>query len=322
MPTDSEIRSPDALPLYPASWYLFGESHLVDRAPHVRNMFGRDIVVFRTAGGRLVAMDARCSHFAANLGNGRIVGETIQCPYHGWRYGPDGSCAEIPSGCPIPEFARQKTFAVEERHGFLFVFNGSTPAFALPWFDDVAPAGVHASRSFQFTAECFWPCVTGHAFDLQHFLFVHDRRLLEPPIIDVPAPHVRRNRYRAEIVPRNWRDKVLSIAGGRNVSASLVIFGGTFALITARFERFTSRFMMIMRPISRRETLCEGIAFAGTSSALALEVRRFFTRAYLIEENRSLGRTVPVIERFVESDAPLKEYFHYLQGVAQAGETI
>jgi nitrite reductase/ring-hydroxylating ferredoxin subunit len=311
-----------ALPLYPASWYLFGESKSLTRGPTIRNMFGRDIVAFRTESGKLVAMDARCSHFAANLGHGRVVGETLQCPYHGWRYGRDGTCIEIPSGCPIPEFARQKTFAIEERHGYLFLFNGPAPAFPLPWFDDVEPDAIAAGRSFEFTAECFWPCVTGHAFDLQHFLYVHDRKLLEPPLIDSPAPHVRRNRYRAEIVPRNWRDKLLSIVGGKTVSASLVIYGGTFALITAQFDKFTSRFMMIMRPISRRETLCEGIAYSSGSSRLELEVRRFFTAAYLLEENRSLGRTVPVTDRFVESDAPLKDYFDFLAGLCGAGETV
>jgi phenylpropionate dioxygenase-like ring-hydroxylating dioxygenase large terminal subunit len=324
MPTELDTHAPDpnGLPLFPASWYLFGPSRLIERRPSVRQMYGRDIVVFRTASGRAVAMDARCSHFAANLGNGRVVGETLQCPYHGWRYGPDGACAEIPSGCPIPEFARQKTFPVEERHGYLFLFNGDTAAFPLPWFDDVAPVEVKASRSFALNAECFWPCVTGHAFDLQHFLFVHDRRLLEPPLIDSPAPHVRRNRYRAEIVARNWRDRTLTFAGGRTVSASLTIFGGTFALISARFKRFESRFMMIMRPISHRETLCEGIAYGRPSWPLALEVRRFFTQAYLVEENRSLGRTTPVAERFVESDGPLADYFQFLGETREAGETV
>lgn len=304
---------PGTLPLYPASWYLVGRSAAIARRPVVKEMFGRELVFFRTAAGRPVAMDARCAHFAANLGNGRVVGETLQCPYHGWRYGPDGSCVEIPSGCPIPEFARQTTYAVEERHGFLFVFNGARPAFPLPWFDDVQPDALAPSRSFEFTAQCYWPAVTGHAFDLQHFLFVHDRRLLEPPIIDAPSPWVRRNRYRAEIVPQNWRDKVLAVAGGRTVSASLVIFGGTFALITARFQRFTSRFMMIMRPVSRRETLCEGIAFGHRRWLPGLEIRRFFTKAYLVEENRSLGRTLPLPGRFVESDAPLREYFQFLE---------
>jgi nitrite reductase/ring-hydroxylating ferredoxin subunit len=309
------------LPLFPASWYLFGESRTIGRRPVIRNMFGRDLVAFRTESGRLAVMDARCAHFGASLGNGRIQGDTIECPYHGWRYGADGECTAIPSGCPIPEFARQRVYPLQERHGYLFVFNGASPAFPLPWFDDVAEDAVASSRVFEFTARCFWPCVTGHAFDLQHFLFVHDRRLLEPPVIDTPAPHVRRTRYRAEIVPRGWRDKVLSLAGGRTVSASLVICGGNFALITAAFEKFTSRFLMIMRPVSRQETICQGIVFGNRRSLVAREVRRYFTQAYLVEENRLLGTTVPVADRFIESDSPLKDYFQFLRGWAEPGET-
>jgi 3-ketosteroid 9alpha-monooxygenase subunit A len=35
-------------------------------------------------------MDARCAHMGADLGCGRIAGDEIVCPYHNWRYGPDG----------------------------------------------------------------------------------------------------------------------------------------------------------------------------------------------------------------------------------------
>lgn len=311
------------LPLFPASWYLFGESRAIARGPVVKNMLGRDIVAFRTKTGRVVVMDARCSHFGANLGNGAVVGETLQCPYHGWRYGPDGRCESIPSGCPIPDFARQRIFPVEERHGYIFVFNGTTPAFPLPWFLDVAPEGFHASRSFEFTAQSPWPSVTGHPFDLQHFLFVHDRRLIEPPVIDTPLPYVRRIRYRAEIVPRSWRDAVISRLGGRTVSASLVVWGGTFTTITARFDKFTSHFMMTMRPLGRQETLCQGIVFSDSLGTVGLEVRRYFTQAYLVEESRYLGRPASAPDRFVESDGLLRDYFQFLEGMPEAkGEVL
>ena len=310
------------LPLFPASWYLFDASRAIGRRPVVKSMLGRDIVAFRTTDGRLAAMDARCAHFGANLGNGRMVDDTIQCPYHGWRYDAEGECVAIPSGCPIPDFARQRTYAVQERHGYVFLFNGAEPLFPLPWFFDVGPDGFAASRPFEFVAETPWPSITGHAFDLQHFLFVHDRRLVETPIIDAPAPYVRRIRYRAEVVPRNWRDNVLAAIGGRTVSASLDVWGGTFAMITATFERFTSRFLMTMCPINRRETRCEGIVFGRGVGRLVLPIRRYFTHAYLAEENRSLGATISVPHRFVESDRPLQEYFAFLETLSHQGEKL
>src|ERR1700682_2703813 len=329
MLADAEtISVPDArsmvhglrLPLFPRSWYLFGATRELSDRPVSENMLGREIVAFRTTGGQVVAMDARCSHVGTNLGKGTIVGDQIQCPYHGWRYGPDGRCAAIPSGCPIPDFAYQKTYAVQERHGYVFLFNGAVPSFPLPWFLDVREEGFVASRPFAFTTESAWPSVTGHAFDLQHFLFVHDRRLLEPPVIDTPAPYVRRIRYRAKIVARNWRDRLLSLAGGRTVNAALVVGGGTFAVITVAFEKFTSRFLLSMTPVDPRTTYCQGIVYGQRAARIALEVRRYFTRAYLVEAHQSLGKTASMPNRFVESAQPLGDYFRFLERTFKAGE--
>jgi hypothetical protein len=47
-----------------------------------------------------------------------------------------------------------------------------------------------------------------------------------------------------------------------------------------------------------------------------MAARRYFTEAYLAEENRMLGRSAPVPERFVESDGPLRDYFLFLEGLA------
>ncbi|HKR66819.1 MAG TPA: Rieske 2Fe-2S domain-containing protein [Thermoanaerobaculia bacterium] len=308
-------KSAYKLPLYPASWYLFCASAELRDRPLAKSMFGRELVAFRTKSGAPVILDSRCSHAGAPLGNGRVVGDTIQCPFHGWRYGADGACVAIPSGCAIPEFARQRSFAVDERQGFIFVFNGAEPLFPLPWFEDAI-----AGKPFAFTAETSWPSVTGHAFDLQHFLHVHDRRLVEPPVIDTPAPYVRRIRYRARVVPRGWRDRVLSRVGGPLVTTTLAVHGGTFTLITAEFEKVTSRFIMTMRPIDRQQTLCQGIVFG--TSRLLLPIRRFFTHAYLRDESETLGSATYAPERFIESDRELMEYFGFLERISEPGELL
>src|SRR5262245_36493389 len=119
----SSPRDLGALPTFPASWYLFGTSRDLERRPVVKVLLGRGIVAYRTRAGRAVVMDAKCAHFGANLGNGRVLDETIQCPYHGWRYGTSGLCVHIPAGGPIPGFARQRVYPVEERHRLLFFFN-------------------------------------------------------------------------------------------------------------------------------------------------------------------------------------------------------
>jgi phenylpropionate dioxygenase-like ring-hydroxylating dioxygenase large terminal subunit len=317
---EPRLNQRPALPLFPASWYLFDASAAVGSRPVIKQALGKNLVAFRGQSGRAVVMDARCSHFGANLGRGKVIGDSLECPYHGWRYGPSGRCEKIPSNCAIPAFARQIVYPAEERHGYLFFFNGPVPAFSLPWFLDAEPPDDYAAgRPFRFTAAAPWPSVTGHAFDIQHFLHAHDRRLMEPPAIDVPKDGVRRIRYRAEIIPGNWRDKTLRMVFAREVAATLVIWGGTFATVTARFGRFVSRFMIIMQPIGHQATLCQGIAFARKSRRWELGLRRFFAQAYLEEENRSLQGPLPMPSRFVESDRPLREYFDFLEQTQPRG---
>lgn len=63
---------------------------------------------------------AHCPHLGAHLGGGHAWGEH-QCPYHGWRFGPDGTCVEIPySEARIPSKACVPTYPTCEQDGFIF----------------------------------------------------------------------------------------------------------------------------------------------------------------------------------------------------------
>src|ERR1700704_157492 len=113
------IKAPPAecFPAYPASWYLLCEGRELETGPLTKRMLGRDLVAFRTASGKVAVMDAHCSHLGADLGCGKVIEESIQCPFHNWRYDLDGRCVEIPGVSSIPSFARQRCYPVQERHG-------------------------------------------------------------------------------------------------------------------------------------------------------------------------------------------------------------
>ena len=310
--------SPDLFAQYPASWYLFGASRELARGPVSKPMLGRQLVAFRGESGALAVMDARCSHMGADLGCGRIDGDAVVCPYHNWRYGADGICTSAPGVAQPPRFARQRTFPAVERHGCVFFFNGPEPLFPLPFFLGENADGYAAGRAFSYVADCPWFVNSAHAFDRQHFDAVHDRRLLAPPEIDCPAPFARRNRYRAEVLGRTPLDRVLRLGAGRIVGISLTVWGGTFVCITGDFGRARSRFFMITRPLENGHTLCEGLVFAPRpANPLALAVRRFFTHGYLADEARKLRGTRYDAARFVEADADMIDYFHWLVALPQ-----
>lgn len=59
---------------------------------------GEQVAVFRGLEGKAYVVDAYCPHLGANLAvGGRVVGDCIECPFHGWQFrGEDGKCIRIP----------------------------------------------------------------------------------------------------------------------------------------------------------------------------------------------------------------------------------
>ena len=122
--------------------------------------FDEDLVAWRGEGGDLHVLEAHCQHLGAHIGyGGKVVGDCVQCPFHHWEFDADGRCRRIPAACEIPAFARQMAFPAVERHGGVFVFNGAAPAYPLPFFDGLDPAGLSMAPPFTLALDCPWPMV-------------------------------------------------------------------------------------------------------------------------------------------------------------------
>jgi nitrite reductase/ring-hydroxylating ferredoxin subunit len=317
----------DAFPAFPASWYLFCRSDQLEK-PLSRRTLGRQLVAFRTRSGTIAVMAAHCSHMGADLGCGTVIGESIQCPFHNWKYGADGACNHIPGTTSIPDFAQQAVYPAVERHGYVFFFNGRCALFPLPFFHDEDPDRFSAGRVFSYVSDCTWFVNAAHGYDTQHFDAVHDRKLLAPPQIDCPTPFCRRNRYRAEVLGRTELDKLLKLFAGRTVEITITNWGGTFVTITGDFERARSRFIIATQPLDGGKTLCEGIVFAPRANnplsrvlePMDLAIRRFFTHGYLKDEASRLLGTRYDAARMIPHDRDMIEFFNWVvalpQGVA------
>jgi 3-ketosteroid 9alpha-monooxygenase subunit A len=103
--------------------------------------FGRKLVAFRGESGEVHVLDAHCPHLGADLGvGGTVVGDSIRCPFHAWRFGGDGACVEIPydrSERPEKSRARAKIrpWTVRERNGLLFLWHDRfdrPPSYEIP----------------------------------------------------------------------------------------------------------------------------------------------------------------------------------------------
>jgi nitrite reductase/ring-hydroxylating ferredoxin subunit len=290
-------------------------------------MLGRQLVAFRTASGRVVVMDGRCCHLGADLGRGRVVGESIRCPFHHWEYGPDGACTRIPAQARIPATARQAVYPTVERHGYVFLFNGPEPLFPLPFFCDARHEDFLAGRPFRFVADCSWYMLAANGFDAEHFESVHDRTLLGPPAVDCPAPYARRMRYRALVTGRSIFDRLLRPLAGRQVEVTITNWGGPLILVTGFFQRARSYMIIATQPLEGEKTLVEVIVFAPRSRFATLRllqsfgilVRRWFTRGFMADDVKLLGGIRYNPDSLIASDQFLLEYFQWAAGLPGGG---
>ena len=131
---------------FPRGWFAVASSSEISKKPLNARYFGEDGVIFRGDSGRVVMLEAYCPHMGTHLGRSRtsyiiesgrhVEGDAIRCPFHGWRFGADGRCDDIPYfDGPIPEQARLRSWTVEERYGIVFCWNdpeGLAPDFDLP----------------------------------------------------------------------------------------------------------------------------------------------------------------------------------------------
>jgi len=70
-------------------WYVAAWAHEVTRGLLARRLLGEPVVLYRSTAGDPVALEDRCLHRRAPLSLGRVVGDEVECGYHGLRYDAD-----------------------------------------------------------------------------------------------------------------------------------------------------------------------------------------------------------------------------------------
>jgi phenylpropionate dioxygenase-like ring-hydroxylating dioxygenase large terminal subunit len=314
----------DRFARYPASWYLLGTARTVSGKPRSFELLGRRLVAYRTSTGKVALLDAVCSHLGADLAAGSVVHDRLQCPFHHWQYAPDGRCLHIPAQAEIPLTARQTSYPVTERHGFIFFFNGPEPLFPLPFFEDCAPDDFTPARPFSTALRCPWFLVGANAFDLQHFRAAHDRRLADTPLVECPAPFARRATGTFTVAGDSLQDKITRLFAGERVTMSITDWCGNLMLATATFRRTRSYGLVITEPTAHG-VIVRVIVFVPKSRGLLGRIfkdplhrwiRRFFIRRFLAEDAQRLNGACYNPQGLIEADRDLADYFRWLAVVS------
>lgn len=110
-------------------WYIAAWADEIRREPMERWVLNEPIAFYRTEDGRAVALEGRCPHRHFPLGKSRLVGDNIECMYHGITFSPKGDCVRIPSQGMVPASCKVKAYPLVERWQWLWIWMGD-PALA------------------------------------------------------------------------------------------------------------------------------------------------------------------------------------------------
>jgi len=172
----------------PTGWFMVGWSAEIPvGGVKPLQYFGGHQVAYRTDDGELHVLDAHCPHLGAHLGHGgKVKGDCITCPYHGWGYGPDGVNKFIPYEDRPNVSHSLRVWPVIEQHECVFVWHdpaGGPPRWEMPDLFTVLPHlpadptdyyRAYPELSTKYEREPVHPQITlENAPDTVHFEHVH-----------------------------------------------------------------------------------------------------------------------------------------------------
>jgi phthalate 4,5-dioxygenase len=139
-------------------------------------LLGERLIAFRARNGRPGLVGEFCPHRLASLYFGRVEEAGMRCVYHGWKFGMDGRCLEMPNEPPESSFAakiRHVGYPCEERGGMIWAYMG--PASPPPPLPDLEWTLLPEANSFasKRVQECNWFQAMEGGIDSSHISFLH-----------------------------------------------------------------------------------------------------------------------------------------------------
>jgi phenylpropionate dioxygenase-like ring-hydroxylating dioxygenase large terminal subunit len=243
-PADIVAKTAPSDAIVKNAWYLGAWSHeIAANALFPRRIAGEPMVFYRDAQGGIVALLDRCPHRRFPLSAGKLDGEVLQCGYHGFRFGTDGSCLSVPAQTKVPPSANVRAFPAVEQFGQIWVFPG-----------DAALADVSKIPHVPWTSE--WWSDTGHGplnarasllidnlLDLSHESYLHAAGIGTPEVAETPIEverdgdvlWVKRRMFGVECPP-NYR-KSTGFTGLIDRSQDIQFFAPGFYVLHVRIAQ-------------------------------------------------------------------------------------
>lgn len=146
----------------------------ITKRPKRYLLLGEPLVMYRV-NNTIVAFQDRCPHRGVPLSAGKLVGDTLQCHYHGWRFNTKGHCVEIPGLVKKAPLTNKclKSYPIRIHYGLVFICmepkDTTLPLYEIPALANPA----YESHVMEFKIQGDILNVIENTLDATHTHYVH-----------------------------------------------------------------------------------------------------------------------------------------------------
>ena len=166
--------------MYINFWYPIALSQeITNDEPLEVDIMSLKFVAFRDTAGKAHVLSNTCIHRGGSLAGGKVKGDCVACPYHGWEFNGDGQCMYLPTNpldTKLPARAKVDSYPTQERYGIVFAFLGDLGENERPPLYDIVEydaAGWRANDVVVFEVDAYYQRSMENGLDGAHNEFVH-----------------------------------------------------------------------------------------------------------------------------------------------------
>lgn len=171
-------------------WYVAAWSSEVTRKPMQRWLLNEPVALYRKEDGAPAAIAGRCPHRHFPLSEGKLVGDNLQCGYHGLTFAPDGTCVSIPSQKVVPSACNIIAYPVAERWEWIWIWMGD-PSLCdealIPDHEamDLGNPDFDTFPKAYFEIDGRYMLLHDNLLDLTHLAYLHESTIGSPEAAEV-----------------------------------------------------------------------------------------------------------------------------------------
>jgi len=171
------------------AWYVVAQSGQIDSRLQSIKILGNNLVFYRDSQQKIVALEDACPHRKLPLSMGKLVGDAVQCGYHGLTFDASGKCINAPTQDKVPSNAIVRSYPTVEKYKLVWIWMGDPekvdPSKILE-LDNYDDPNWGLTDGGMLECQCHYLYLLDNLLDPSHVAWVHKSSFASAGTEDVP----------------------------------------------------------------------------------------------------------------------------------------